>query len=52
MKLLSKNIALKMTIVVLLFLTFGMTLCACSMSCRMPPKDARGNPTVLQHPDR
>jgi PBP1b-binding outer membrane lipoprotein LpoB len=35
-----------------LLLLTGLFLYSCSTSCKVPPKDAQGNPTVIQYPDK
>jgi len=30
----------------------GISLYACSTTCGIPPKDAQGNPTVIQYPGK
>jgi hypothetical protein len=40
-------------IIIALFLLIACTaLHSCYTTCKVPPKDAQGNPTVIQHPTR
>jgi hypothetical protein len=47
-----KGISLKRTTVILSLFIAGTILYSCSTTCGVPPKDARGNPTVIQHPNK
>jgi hypothetical protein len=36
----------------LLLAFIGIVLYSCSTSCKVPPKNAQGNPTVIQYPNK
>jgi hypothetical protein len=43
---------MKKSITFLLLAVTGIFLYSCSTSCKVPPKDAQGNPTVIQYPNK
>jgi hypothetical protein len=43
---------MKKPFTILLLAVIGIFLYSCSTSCKVPPKDAQGNPTVIQYPDK
>lgn len=43
---------MKRIIIALFLLITCSALYSCYTTCKVPPKDGQGNPTVIQHPNR
>jgi hypothetical protein len=48
----TKEILMKNLFVFVLLSVIGMFLYSCSTTCGVPKKDAQGNPTVIQYPEK